>query len=572
MHTHSLAGLDLSGINFRGAQLRGANLKETILKGANLIGADLTNANLSDADLSGAQLTGVTLKKGQLTRANLEKADLMDADLTGATCFQSNFRKAFFVRTNLTEAFLLDADIRSGPSPTDVTRLNHTTGLTQAQVEQMVGDTGVALPDSMAFPPHWPLWEGLPIDDQEGLRADFSTFAFISYAHGDRDIANLIRSQFEVSRIPTWWDQELLAGESWRETIGERLNSAAAIVTLWTEKSSTSKAVVEEASRAQKDAKLVHVRLDSAEIPYGFSETQYADLRKWDEELDHPEMQKLIQAVRDKLFPPSREDIAARVTSAAPVATIIEDGLITAKDSPPYAAPQRQDPSDLEGRLTAQEILARKALSAVQHLDNNLGEALRFDLEHFLSQITFRPASWYILSDSIDDLKVHLSIEGNWPGSTKNSIENLCKGHEALRPLLQPVQPPLSSLDAPLIPPELKSEKLTDATLKEIVTTTENIFASADAEVVLAEPALRAGEYLAVEISDARTFVAFSESSAAQRLRKIRKAILGLAGLVGTAITSISLGITGNLLTSPDAAGTLLQTLKKLFEILVSLF
>ena len=436
----------------------------------------------------------------------------------------------------------------------------------------MNGDTGVVLPQGWAHPSHWPV-----LETNAEIIGDNSTgerFIFVSYASGDRALVEQVVSLIEEAGMKVWWDRDLRAGTSWREDIAARLQSSAAVLTLWTERSVASKPVIEEAAHAQRSRKLVHARLDDSSLPYGFSETQYADLRRWDGSGTHLEMRRLIQALRDRVQPPGEEEMRDRVISSAPVAAVLEDGLITAKDSPPNAKPPLQNPADLEARLEAQKALASKALGALQALDNNLGEAIRFDLAHFLEHISARPPSWYILTDSIDDIRFHLETDEDlsWPGSTRNTIENLCRGHEALRPLLQPVQPLAFSPEAPLLPPEPNPEKLSEQTLSQITKNASALFHSDDASKVLAEPALRAGDYLTVEIDEARNTPIVSESTAEKKLRKVRKSVLSLAGFVGTAIASITFGISGNLLTSAEAAKTLLVNLKRLFDSLISLF
>lgn len=576
-----LDGLDLSNANLRGAQLSGAKLRGTNLRGAVLKGADLTGADLTGADLRGVAANTAIFSKARLANADMSNAYFSEADFKHSDLSNADLRNSLVYSANLSYARLLAANIRSSASgyPVEI-NLTTTEGLTQRQIAAMDGDTGVVLPNGLNHPIHWPVWVSevseQQTEDDEGDKASISLgarkFLFISYSSLDRDRVSELHRIFQAENIPVWWDQDVAAGDSWRGEVSSKLQAATAVLTIWTAHSVESSAVVEEAASAQRHRKLVHLRLDNAPLPYGFSETQYADLRKWDGSPDHPEIRRLVQTIHDKLKPPSRDEIGERLIAAAPVAAIIEEGLLTAKDSPPHSKPPIQDPINLEARLVAQFALAKKALNALQTLDNNVGEAIRFDLAHFLDQVVSRPPSWYILSDSISDIRVHLDNEDvNWPGSSRNSIQLLCNNHEAMRPLLQPVQPAPSSADAPP-PPDLNSDALSDAALTEVSEAASDVFNSDNAKEVLAEPAARAGEYLAVAVAEARDIHAPSEQANRHRTQKIRKALLGLAGLVGTAITSISYGVGTNLLTSPDAAKVFLGTLKRLFDSLLNLF
>ena len=129
-------------------------------------------------------------------------------------------------------------------------------------------------------------------------------FFFLSYASADRPQIAELRDFLTGQRVPLWWDQDIPAGATWRATIAEKLRATRSVVTFWTAESVKSNAVIEEVSTAQAAGRLVHVRLDDAPLPYGFGETQYVDLRKWDGTATHPQMAKLLQALLDKFSPP----------------------------------------------------------------------------------------------------------------------------------------------------------------------------------------------------------------------------------------------------------------------------
>lgn len=576
----NLAGMNLYGVNLRGAQLGGANLKGANLRLANLIGADLTGADLSDAELAISRCNAAIFKRAILKNVNAVDGSFSQADFASADLSDADFRHAYVTGCNFSQARLKGLDFRSDEEgrPTSID-LSTVKGLTQRQLADIIGDTGIELPEGLYFPISWSTWGEAVSEAEVQVENLFSATApkrtlFISYAKDDRDRARRIRSVLEGADIEVWWDGDIPPGNPWRETIQRELDHASAILTIWTENSVLSKAVAEEAAVAQRAGKFIHARLDSTPVPYGFSEIQYADLRNWDGSPGHPEMRRLIQAIVDKLNPPSPQEIRDRLISATPLAALVEDGHITARDSPPDARPPISDHINLEQRLVAQEVLAKKALTALQTLDNNLGEAIRLDLSHFVTQIERRPASWYILSDSVADIQIHLELDDvPWPGSTRNSIENLCRNHEALRPFLQPTQPLPFAPNAPLQPPELDASSENHRDLLTLAESAVHAFQSAEAETVLAEPAKRAGEYLAAEVAEASaTQHSYGEEMAQRRTKKIKKAILALAGFVGSTIVAIGSGVSGNLLTSPDAAKVFLGRLQQLFDNLAALF
>jgi Pentapeptide repeats (8 copies) len=100
-------------IHLSRAELRGARLDQATLIEANLMGAVLTEADLSDARLEHADLRGARLAYAALDRACLKGANLCGTDLRLAQ------------------------------------------GLTQAQIDQAVGDHRTGLPAHLSMPRTW---------------------------------------------------------------------------------------------------------------------------------------------------------------------------------------------------------------------------------------------------------------------------------------------------------------------------------------------------------------------------------------------------------------------------------
>lgn len=105
-------------INFSFTRLRHASLRFATLTEANLEMADLSEADLSDARLEGANLSGADLSAALLERANFAGARLGGANLSGA---------------NLAEA----------------------RNLTQAQIDEALGDPLTVLPEHLYRPAGW---------------------------------------------------------------------------------------------------------------------------------------------------------------------------------------------------------------------------------------------------------------------------------------------------------------------------------------------------------------------------------------------------------------------------------
>ena len=110
-------------INSGPINLSSTRLRHASLRFATLTGADLSAADLWDADLSDARLDRVNLAGADLSEALLDRADFASTKLAGA---------------NLSSASLLEAR-----------------NLTQAQIDEAMGNSSTVLPAHLARPAAW---------------------------------------------------------------------------------------------------------------------------------------------------------------------------------------------------------------------------------------------------------------------------------------------------------------------------------------------------------------------------------------------------------------------------------
>jgi DnaJ-domain-containing protein 1 len=120
----------------------------------NLSLAELCRAGLDQATLIEANLTGAVLIDADLSDARLEKADLRGADLRNARLSYAALNDA-----RLEAAILCGADLRDAR------------GLTQAQIDQAIGDRRTTLPANLVMPRAW-LQEGQPYPAQLAKQTD----------------------------------------------------------------------------------------------------------------------------------------------------------------------------------------------------------------------------------------------------------------------------------------------------------------------------------------------------------------------------------------------------------------
>lgn len=78
-----------------------------------------------------------------------------------------------------------------------------------------------------------------------------------------------------------WFDRQLPAHRAYSDVIATELESAAAVLVLWSKASVLSEWVRSEANRARERHKLVQARVDDVCLPMPFDQIQCADLRGW---------------------------------------------------------------------------------------------------------------------------------------------------------------------------------------------------------------------------------------------------------------------------------------------------
>lgn len=121
------------------------------------------------------------------------------------------------------------------------------------------------------------------------------TDVFISYAREDGAQAERIARGLEAMGLSVFWDNEIPPGQTWADYIESKLNQCAAAVVLWSEHSTKSQWVREEARMGR--SKLIPAKLDASEPPFGFGDVQAADLSAWGGDYNHPQWGRFANAV-----------------------------------------------------------------------------------------------------------------------------------------------------------------------------------------------------------------------------------------------------------------------------------
>ena len=141
---------------------------------------------------------------------------------------------------------------------------------------------------------------------------------FLSYARPDAAAAERITRELEKVGRSVWIDRELPAHRAYSDVIASELESAAAVLVLWSKASAESEWVRSEANRARELHKLIQARVDDARLPMPFDQIQCADLRKWRGGSVHAGWSQVRKSV-EALTRASTENSSGRGIADAPI-------------------------------------------------------------------------------------------------------------------------------------------------------------------------------------------------------------------------------------------------------------
>lgn len=132
----------------------------------------------------------------------------------------------------------------------------------------------------------------------DGKAAD-EGHVFVSYAHHDRVWAQAIINRLQEAGYTVWWDGLIPAGERFRAQISEALDSAKAVVVLWSESSLQSDWVQDEAGVGRDHRRLVPISIDGSQPPLGFRQIQSIDASGGGAKPSNPTFDRVVAAVDD---------------------------------------------------------------------------------------------------------------------------------------------------------------------------------------------------------------------------------------------------------------------------------
>lgn len=120
---------------------------------------------------------------------------------------------------------------------------------------------------------------------------------FLSYAREDAGRAQQIAEGLEAEGVDVFWDNEIPPGSTWADYIESKLTQCKALIVLWSEHSTKSQWVREEARMGRDKGVLIPVMIDASTPPFGFGELQAANLADWQGQRDNANWRRFADAV-----------------------------------------------------------------------------------------------------------------------------------------------------------------------------------------------------------------------------------------------------------------------------------
>lgn len=120
---------------------------------------------------------------------------------------------------------------------------------------------------------------------------------FLSYARDDAAKAKALARCLERAGHSVWWDRHIQGGSEYAGEIEAALGAADVIVVLWSEASSHSAWVRDEAAEGRDSGRLIPLLLDKSPPPLGFRQLQSISIAGWSGRGNPPNFDSLKAAI-----------------------------------------------------------------------------------------------------------------------------------------------------------------------------------------------------------------------------------------------------------------------------------
>ena len=130
---------------------------------------------------------------------------------------------------------------------------------------------------------------------------DQTVTLFLSYSREDEAYARRLASTLEHVGYTIWWDALIQGGAAYSRSISEALETADAVIVLWSARSVESDWVRDEAGQGRDRRRLVPLSIDGSKPPLGFRQYQVIDIGHWHGRRNAPEIAAIDRAIKSVL-------------------------------------------------------------------------------------------------------------------------------------------------------------------------------------------------------------------------------------------------------------------------------
>ena len=147
---------------------------------------------------------------------------------------------------------------------------------------------------------------------------------FLSYVGAeDRERVKPLAEALKREGLSLFWDRIIPVGKTWNEVLEEELGAARSLLVVWSENSTKSKWVREEADEGlRKELPVFPVLLDAVMPPLGFRFIHTADFSKWDGSQSSPVFQNFGPGYQKHSWShrllPNRNTLSRKETGVSP--------------------------------------------------------------------------------------------------------------------------------------------------------------------------------------------------------------------------------------------------------------
>jgi formylglycine-generating enzyme required for sulfatase activity len=118
---------------------------------------------------------------------------------------------------------------------------------------------------------------------------------FLSYATEDRERIWPLVAALEAMGWSVFWDRIIPTGQTWWQVIPQEIRSCRAVIVVWSQQSVESVYVRDELEEGRRRGiRLLPVRVEEVDPPFGFGSLQAADLARWDGSPQAPVFRSLV--------------------------------------------------------------------------------------------------------------------------------------------------------------------------------------------------------------------------------------------------------------------------------------